>query len=158
MIYRQAIVLLCGIFLTLHTEAQAVENAVSKPKPRLNHIALQVTNLQKSSRFYRETVGLDTIPEPFHDGKHTWFNIGGGAHLHIIETAIKPVIPLKQTHLCFSVVSVPAFVEKLKQMKIAWEDWPGKAGAITTRVDGVKQIYFQDPDGYWVEINDDAGK
>jgi lactoylglutathione lyase len=23
------------------------------------------------------------------------------------------------------------------------------------RVDGVKQIYFQDPDGHWLEINDD---
>jgi lactoylglutathione lyase len=24
----------------------------------------------------------------------------------------------------------------------------------TTRVDGVQQIWLQDPDGYWVEIND----
>jgi catechol-2,3-dioxygenase len=23
------------------------------------------------------------------------------------------------------------------------------------RPDGVKQIYFQDPEGYWIEINDD---
>jgi lactoylglutathione lyase len=23
------------------------------------------------------------------------------------------------------------------------------------RVDGIKQIYLQDPDGYWIEVNDD---
>ena len=27
---------------------------------------------------------------------------------------------------------------------------------ITTRPDGVKQLYVQDPDGYWIEINDSA--
>jgi catechol 2,3-dioxygenase-like lactoylglutathione lyase family enzyme/sucrose-6-phosphate hydrolase SacC (GH32 family) len=129
-----------------------------KPKPRLNHIALHVTNLQVSTRFYRELVGLDTIPEPFHDGRHTWFDMGAGAQLHIIQQANTPVIPLKQTHLCFSVASVPDFVERLKQNNIAWEDWPGTKGTITTRPDGVKQIYFQDPDGYWVEVNDDAGR
>ncbi len=26
--------------------------------------------------------------------------------------------------------------------------------SITTRVDNVKQIWLQDPDGYWIEIND----
>jgi len=25
---------------------------------------------------------------------------------------------------------------------------------VTTRPDGVHQIWFQDPDGYWLEIND----
>jgi lactoylglutathione lyase len=42
----------------------------------------------------------------------------------------------------------------LKKANIPFEDWAGKSGAITLRVDGVKQIYFQDPDGYWIEIND----
>jgi lactoylglutathione lyase len=56
------------------------------------------------------------------------------------------------------VPSVPDFVERLKQSNIAWEDWPGGKGTITTRPDGVKQIYFQDPDGYWIEVNDDAGR
>ncbi len=143
------------IFGCMPAQAQISGNTGNKPKPRLNHIALQVTNLQTSTLFYREILGLDTIPEPFHDGRHTWFAIGAGAQMHIIQSAGKPVIPLKQTHLCFSVVSVPEFVEQLKQRNIAWEDWPGVKGTITTRPDGVKQIYFQDPDGYWIEVNDD---
>jgi lactoylglutathione lyase len=56
------------------------------------------------------------------------------------------------------VASVTAFAEKLAKAKISFEDWPGVKGAITTRVDKVKQLYFQDPDGYWIEVNDDHPK
>jgi lactoylglutathione lyase len=145
-----------GILGSLFTFAQPVEINTNKPMLRLNHIALQVSHLPTSATFYRDIVGLDTIPEPFHDGKHAWFAIGAGAQLHIIEAAFKPVMSLKHTHFCFSVPSVPDFVEKLKQKNMGWEDWPGVKGAITTRPDGVKQIYFQDPDGYWIEVNDDG--
>ena len=60
----------------------------------------------------------------------------------------------KNTHLCFSVASVPEFVKVLAKNKVEYENWAGEKMAITTRVDGVKQIYFKDPDGYWIEIND----
>jgi lactoylglutathione lyase len=49
---------------------------------------------------------------------------------------------------------VDDFIKILKQGKIAFEDWQGKPNSVTLRVDGVKQIYFKDPDGYWIEIND----
>jgi lactoylglutathione lyase len=42
----------------------------------------------------------------------------------------------------------------LDKNKIEYENWAGDKMAVTTRVDGVKQIYFKDLDGYWVEIND----
>ncbi len=38
-------------------------------------------------------------------------------------------------------------------MKIAYSDWPGKPNTVNIRADGIKQIYFQDPDGYWLEVN-----
>ena len=42
----------------------------------------------------------------------------------------------------------------LEQNKIEYENWAGEKNAVTKRVDGVQQIYFKDPDGYWIEIND----
>jgi lactoylglutathione lyase len=123
-------------------------------KPRINHIAFSVLDLKKSTNFYQNIIGLDTIPEPFHDGRHTWFTIGDNSHLHLIQNPPPLIVPSKNTHLCFTVPSVDAFVEKLNKAGLPFEDWPGKKGAITNRVDGVKQIYLQDPDGYWVEIND----
>ena len=124
-------------------------------KTRINHTAIYVVDLKKSTAFYTEILGLDTIPEPFHDGKHTWLRIGPGAAMHIIEGAPERKQYYKNQHTCFSVESVTAFTEKLKKAGILFEDVSGKQGAITTRVDGVPQIWLQDPDGYWIEINDE---
>lgn len=123
-------------------------------KASLNHIALWVVNLETSTRFYQQVIGLDTIPEPFHDGKHTWFSIGPKAALHLIQGAPLADDHPKNTHLCFSVASVADFIKTLEKNNIAYENWAGEKNAVTNRVDGVKQIYFRDPDGYWVEIND----
>ena len=129
-------------------------SAAAQAKASLNHIALTVHNLGKSTAFYKNIIGLDTIPEPFHDGKHTWFQIGPLSHLHLIEDPKTVNAPYKGTHLCFTVPSVLDFIERLKKAKVPYEDWAGKPNAFTLRVDGVKQIYFQDPEGYWIEIND----
>jgi lactoylglutathione lyase len=132
----------------------AAHNVVAQVKPTLNHIAIYVVDLQKSTVFYRDVIGIDTIPEPFHDGRHTWFRIGPLSHLHVISGAAGPVAHDKNAHLCFRVDAVGPFSERLKKAGVSFEDWAGTKDAITTRVDGVKQIYFKDPDGYWIEVND----
>ena len=126
-----------------------------KKSPVLNHIALYVVDLQKSTEFYRDVLQIDTIPEPFHDGKHTWFRIGEHSQLHIISGAAAVTMHEKSSHLCFSVPSMDAFIKRLDQRRLDYTNWAGTAKAPTLRVDGVKQIYLQDPDGYWIEINDD---
>jgi len=126
-----------------------------KPKAVLNHIAIYVTNLSKSTAFYQDIIGLDTIPEPFHDGKHTWFKVAEHSHLHLIQGAAGPSPLTKNSHLCFSVTSIEDVINGLKKNGVVYEDWGGKKASITLRVDGVHQIYFQDPNGYWIEINDD---
>lgn len=120
----------------------------------LNHIAVYVADLNKATSFYKTVFNLKQIPEPFKDNRHTWFALGAAGQLHLIQGAKSGVEHDKNGHLCFSVGSVDAFVKNLNELKIAFEDWPGKANAITLRVDGVKQIYFKDPDGHWLEVND----
>jgi lactoylglutathione lyase len=130
------------------------QNNSPKSGARLNHIALYVQDLQRATQFYSNVVGLDTIPEPFHDGRHTWYLIGPKSHLHIISGVVTAVPKEKNTHLCFTVASVEDFILRLTQSHVPYESWTGEKMAYTKRVDGVKQIYFQDPDGYWIEIND----
>lgn len=134
--------------------AIAVSGQNPGAKPTLNHIAVYVEDLKVSTHFYRDILGLDTIPEPFHDGRHTWFSVGPKSHLHLIQGAKRKMVHDKNNHLCFSVPSVDEFISILNQHKIGYEDWPGTKMKVTTRVDGVKQIYFKDPDGHWIEIND----
>jgi|GEM_PF-166970 len=146
--YIPRLLLFAGLLIAQFCHAQ------TKPMPRLNHIAIYVVDLEKSTRFYRDIIGLDTIPEPFHDGHHTWFNIDPKSQLHVISGAANTVSHDKNAHLCFSVLSIDQFITNLNKHQIPYEDWAGKQASITSRVDGVKQIWFKDPDGYWIEIND----
>jgi lactoylglutathione lyase len=136
----------------------SLEGRAQDGGPVLNHIAVYVQDLKVSTDFYADVIGLDTIPEPFHDGRHTWFRVAANSHLHVISGAKKKEKHDKNAHLCFSVPSIEAVIERLNTNHIPYESWAGKASDITLRVDGVKQIYFRDPDGYWIEINNDYPK
>ena len=125
-------------------------------QPVLDHIAIYVTDLKKSSAFYRDVLGLDSLREPFRDGKHAWFAISQGKQLHIIEGATGRTDQPKRNHTCFRML-LCRFTTRLRKACIAYEDLQGTPGAITLGPDGIQQIYFRDPDGYWIEMND-AGK
>jgi acyl-homoserine lactone acylase PvdQ/catechol 2,3-dioxygenase-like lactoylglutathione lyase family enzyme len=125
-----------------------------KPRATLNHTAIYVVDLKKSGDFYQNIIGLDTIPEPFHDNAHIWMKTSPYSTLHIILGADKNKEYYKNQHTCFSVANFENFIFKLKQAGISFEDVSGNKNSITTRIDGVHQIWLQDPDGYWLEIND----
>jgi lactoylglutathione lyase len=131
--------------------AQTKKNA---PSARLNHIAVYVVDLKTSEDFYASLLSLEKIEEPFKDGRHVWFTLGPAGALHLIQGAKQKANYPKDEHLCFSVASISDFIAKLDQHKVEYTNWPGTAKAPTVRVDGVKQVYFQDPDGHWIEVND----
>lgn len=145
------ICVLAMFFLITDVTAQS---KATQPRAVLNHTAIYVKDVKASKAFYHTIIGLDTIAEPFHDGKHAWFRIAPGVAMHIIQGATEKKEYYKNQHTCFSVASVDAFAAMLKKNNIPWEDRDGARLAITTRVDGVKQLWLQDPDGYWIEIND----
>lgn len=140
--------------LQAEVQAQAEKDA-DETRVKLNHIAIYVNDLEKSTIFYEEVLGLTQIPEPFDDGRHTWFTIGAAGQLHLIKGAKEGIDHDKNSHLCFSVKSIDEFVRNLDNYEIDRENWVGDSKDPNVRVDGVKQIYFQDPDGYWLEVNDD---
>ena len=144
-------IILCSLLfvpLSVYVHAQSQSSA------RINHVAIFVKNLSVTKAFYENIVGLDTIPEPFHDGKHAWYHLGPGVSMHVIQGATRKKEYYKNQHTCLSVSSVEAFTEVLKKNKIEFEDVKGNKNMISNRVDGVKQIWLRDPDGYWLEIND----
>ena len=146
--------ILCSLMIISIYSAKAQSNpdiAVT-----LNHIGIYVTNLQVSTAFYENILSLQQIPEPFHDGKHTWFTIGRAGHLHLIQGDPKQYQRDRNDHLCFSVKSIEAFIANLDKNKIEYTNWPGDKKEPTIRPDGVKQIYFKDPDGHLIEINNDT--
>lgn len=121
----------------------------------LNHIALQVKDLKRSGIFYEQILGLKSIPEPFKDGLHLWFSIGHNTGLHLIQSTEPLILPGKTTHFCFSVKDLEEFMKSLEEYNIFYGNWEGVPKIPTVRGDGIKQIFFQDPDGYWLEMNND---
>jgi len=123
--------------------------------PVFNHTTMYVVNLDKSTAFYQNVMQLEKIPEPFKDGKHTWFKIGAHSQLHVISGAAAVAPHDINIHLSFSVASLPDFMKHLDQFSVKYGNWKGDSKTPQLRPDGISQIYFQDPDGYWIEVNDD---
>ena len=147
--YKKTLVVIFGL-VTMFANSPF---AVAQP-PSFNHLTVYVVDLQKSTNFYKDVIQLEIIPEPFKDNKHTWFKIGAHSQLHVVSGA-KEIIPHDiNIHLSFRVTSLPEFMKHLDQLNVKYGDWKGDKKP-QMRPDGVQQIYFQDPDGYWIEVNDD---
>lgn len=122
--------------------------------PEFDHTAVHVRDLAKSVEFYEKVMGLEKIPDPFKDGRHVWFRMGPHDQLHVVGGATENLQHPIDVHFAFRVPSMADFMTHLDQMQIKYRSFKGDA-KVAPRPDGVQQIYFQDPDGYWIEVNDD---
>ena len=128
---------------------QAQEN----PNLTFNHLALSVKSLDESATFYKQVLGLPEITNKTKMEGVRWFSLNEGKELHLISFLKEPVIINKAVHLALTTSNFEAFVKSLEAKKISYSDWPGIPNKINIRADGIKQIFFQDPNGYWIEIN-----
>ena len=119
-----------------------------------NHVALCSHDLKASTAFYTTVLQLKTIPNPFKDTVHQWYSVAPNIQMHIIKGDCAAAEHKIADHICFTVSSVPKFIEHLDALKITYTNWKGAANEVEHRVDGVSQVYFRDPDGYWIEVND----
>lgn len=134
--------------VSLHAQSNARKSI------ELDHTTVFVRDIQKSGEFYEKVIGLERIPDPFKDGRHIWFRTGPHSQLHVVGGATESTPTDIEVHMAFRVASVPDFAAHLDQMHVQYRNLKGD-GKTSVRVDGVHQIYFQDPDGYWIEVNDD---
>lgn len=137
------------------TQTAFSQTASVKQVPVFNHTALYVFDLEKSASFYEKVIGIVKIADPFNDGKHVWFRIGEHSQLHVIKGAAAITPHDISVHLSFSVGSLAGFMKHLDEMNVKYGNFSGDSKQIQLRPDGVHQIYLQDPDGYWIEVNDD---
>ena len=120
----------------------------------LDHISLLVRSLDVSTKFYTEVLGFDVIHNGTEQSHIRWFGIGGIDSLHITQGDFGKTHLEKPTHFAMNVDNFDALVADFRARGIPFWDWPGKQDNVTGRPDGFRQIYVQDPDGYWIEIND----
>lgn len=119
----------------------------------IDHFAIVVEDVDASAEFYGSILGLTETPHPDKKPGFRWFLVGDGSQIHLIQKEFTPFEKNKSMHLCLATQNLEDVIAHLEKNKVAYSDWPGKPNAVTLRTDGVKQIYIQDPDGYWIEIN-----
>ncbi len=118
-----------------------------------DHTALHVADLDRSVRFYEDVFGAPEIATPGDPAVIRWLSLGGDDQLHLIAFDGDVPPTTKAVHLAVAVTDLDAFVAHLDALGMAYSDWPGAPATISVRGDGVRQVYVQDPDGYWIEVN-----
>lgn len=145
-----------GLLLTALVVGLAASSCRSTASIAFDHAGLQVRDLEKSASFYR-ALGLHRIDDPFNDSVHLWMSLDGDRALHLLAGTPSAAGPrAMDVHLALRVRSIDDAVTTLNRLHVPYFNSRQVPQTITTRPDGVRQIYLQDPDGYWLELNDAA--
>lgn len=123
-----------------------------------NHMAISVKDVNRSAEFYKNVLKLQEITNRTKIDGIRWFSFADGKELHLISILSEKVTINKAVHFALTSPNFDAFINILTKLNITYSDWQGTPNTINVRADGIKQIYFQDPDGYWIEVNNAAQK
>jgi lactoylglutathione lyase len=118
-----------------------------------DHSALSVKDVNISADFYKNVLKLEEVTNRTKKLGIRWISLGEGKELHLISTIKGNITITKAVHIALKCANFDTFVKALIDQNIIYSDWDGTLNKITIRADGIKQIYFQDPDGYWIEVN-----
>ena len=129
----------------------------------LHHIALTVTDLERSRDFYREILSLQEIPRPPFNFPGAWFQFGDARQLHLIvhspATFRHKPLDTRDVHFAVRVPSHRAALEFLRAKgcrEDAALDHPLRKIVQPRPTAGFPQIYIYDPDQHVIEINSES--
>jgi len=151
-----------GVSSVAFGQEKASNDSKVKPQPISNkadysvsfdHLALSVKDVDQSAEFYKKVLNLKEITNKAKIDGIRWFSLGDGKELHLISFPEDDIKISKSVHFALAISNLDFFIKKLESMKITYSDWAGNLNKVNIRADGINQIYFQDPDGYWIEVN-----
>jgi catechol 2,3-dioxygenase-like lactoylglutathione lyase family enzyme len=124
------------------------------PEFLFNHIALSVKDVDESTAFYQKVFQFDEIQNTASNSKTRWLSLNQGKQLHLIPRPNSEIKVNKAVHFALSTPYLDLAISNLKKLELQFYDWNNVPDKVHVRKDGVRQIYFQDPNGYWIELND----
>lgn len=127
----------------------------------IHHVAVDVTDLERSRRFYQEVLQLEEIPRPPFDFPGAWYALGpDGQQVHLIvypNHTLRVGKGLEPRDVHFA-VRVPSFREAVAYFQgLGYrEDAEDLFRQIIIRphaTAGFPQLYILDPDRHIIEVN-----
>ncbi len=122
---------------------------------RINHVSLYVRRLEESARFYLDVLRLPEIENGTRKAHIRWFGLGERQSVHLIEGSPTASSAEVSTHFCISAADFEAMIAHLTATGTRFGNLAGEPGKFHLRADGVRSVYLQDVDGYWIELNED---
>ena len=114
----------------------------------VNHVTYNVTDLDRALRFWEDMLGVKQIPKQVNSDTLYWLQLPSGAMVHIIQNDEAPSHP--SHHGAFEVDDIEASQKALRAKGLETTD-------ISTRNDGQRAMYINDPDGNRIEICTKSG-
>ena len=112
----------------------------------LNHVAIYVTNVQRSVDFYGGVLKLESMSRPAFDFPGAWFRLGTTQELHLIGDRGEPYPEMnRNNHFALRVDDIDGWQRHLTESRA---NFMGKK----LRPDGAWQIFVTDPDGHTIEL------
>jgi len=113
----------------------------------LNHVAVLVSDVEKSCAFYRNILLLEPMPRPAFTFPGAWFRLGSDQELHLIGgEKVDPVAPrTRGNHFALRVDDLAPWQKHLQPFDVI-------VRGPVTRPDGALQLFISDPDGHLIEL------
>lgn len=117
----------------------------------INHVALVVSNLEETSKFYEEELGLEVIPAFLFDYPTAFFRINDTQQLHLTEW---DDVYSFRGHVCLQVDDINKIFWRMKELGVIdTAPW----GKVRQLPDGPIQMFVRDPSGNLVELSSPPG-
>ena len=110
---------------------------------RLNHVALTVSDRERSAAFYGEHFGLTTR---LHDDQHLLILSAGSGAVLALSEGVPPELP-RRNHFGFQLETMDEVRDARRRLQEAgvpeaeWQDSPGMV-----------RVQVTDPDGYLIDL------
>lgn len=121
------------------------------PLHAIDHYTVNVSDLDRSVKFYEDIIGLKNGARPDFGFPGAWLYLGDAPRVHLMagrEIGTDKTGPFD--HIAFKGIGVDETEDKLKANNIEYR---------RTEIDDFKltQLFITDPDGVMIELNFDQG-